>query len=278
MASFARLAEILDAPVAITSAPDAQRPARCRGELEFRALTFTYPGAEHPALDHVSLHVPAGATVAVVGRTGAGKSTLLGLLGRAWDPPAGTVFLDGIDVRRLDLEWLRAQVAPVPQDVFLFSETVAENIAYGVDAAERQAVETAAGTAGLHPDLHAFPSGYETLVGERGITLSGGQKQRVAIARALMRGAPVLLLDDCLSSVDTHTEEAILAGLRPEMRRRTTLIVAHRVSTVRDADRIIVIDEGRIVESGTHDELLAHGGAYAALAREQQLEEELEAS
>jgi ATP-binding cassette subfamily B protein len=226
----------------------------------------------------VSLAVPAGATVAVVGRTGSGKSTLLALLLRQFDPPPGTVRLDGRDVRDVDLGWLREQVSLVPQDVFLFSESIAENIAYGVAGAPRTAVEAAARTAGLDEDVRGFPAGYDTMVGERGITLSGGQRQRVAIARALLRGSPVLLLDDCLSSVDAHTEERILSALRPEMRRRTTLIVAHRVSTVRDADRIVVLDDGRLAESGSHDELLARGGIYAGLAREQQLEQELEAS
>jgi ATP-binding cassette subfamily B protein len=278
MASFARLAQILDAPVTIANLPGAVRPAAARGEIEFRALTFTHDGAARPALDDVTIRVPAGATIAVVGRTGSGKSTLLSLLTRTLDPPAGTVFLDGIDVRTCDLTWLREQVSLVPQDVFLFSETVADNIAYGVAQAERPAIEAAARTAGLSEDVQGFPAGFDTMVGERGITLSGGQRQRVAIARALLRNAPVLLLDDCLSSVDAHTEEQILGGLRPEMRRRTTLIVAHRVSTVRDADRIIVLEDGRVAESGTHDQLLARGGRYAALAREQQIEQELEAS
>jgi ATP-binding cassette subfamily B protein len=279
MASFARLAEILDAPVEIANAPGAIRPATpARGEIEFRSLTFTHPGAAHPAIEDVTLRVPAGATIAIVGRTGSGKSTLLSFLTRTFDPPPGTVFLDGVDVRQLDLTWLREQVSLVPQDVFLFSETVADNIAYGVARADRPAVEVAARIAGLTEDVSAFPAGFDTMVGERGITLSGGQRQRVAIARALMRNAPVLLLDDCLSSVDAHTEEQILGGLRPEMRRRTTLIVAHRVSTVRDADRIVVLEDGRVAESGTHDELLAKGGRYAALAREQQIEQELEAS
>jgi ATP-binding cassette subfamily B protein len=188
------------------------------------------------------------------------------------------VFLDGEDVRRYDLAWLRTALAQVPQDTFLFSATVAENVAYGAEDASPLAVETAVRTAGLEEDVGRFPRGLETRVGERGITLSGGQRQRVAIARAVLRNAPVLLLDDCLSSVDSHTEERILAGLRPEMRRRTTLMVSHRVSAVRDADAIVVLDDGAIVESGTHDELLARGGVYASLAREQQLEEELEAS
>jgi len=181
-------------------------------------------------------------------------------------------------VRRWDLEALRARLAIVPQDTFLFSATVAENIGYGVDRAPREAIEAAARTARLDEDVSRFLSGYDTVVGERGITLSGGQRQRAAIARALLRDSPVLLLDDCLSSVDTHTEEAILTGLKPEMRRRTTLIVSHRVSAVREADLIVVLEEGAVVERGTHDSLLALDGRYAALCRRQELEEELEAS
>jgi ATP-binding cassette subfamily B protein len=278
LASFGRIAEVLDAEPAIVNPPLALRPGVCRGELEFRELTFFYPGAGRPALRDVSFRVPAGHTVGLVGRTGSGKSTLLALLPRVFDPPPGTVFLDGEDVRRYDLAWLRTALAQVPQDTFLFSATVAENVAYGAEDASPLAVETAVRTAGLEEDVGRFPRGLETRVGERGITLSGGQRQRVAIARAVLRNAPVLLLDDCLSSVDSHTEERILAGLRPEMRRRTTLMVSHRVSAVRDADAIVVLDDGAIVESGTHDELLARGGVYASLAREQQLEEELEAS
>lgn len=277
-ASFGRIAALLDEPPAIASPAGARRPGAAHGELEFRDLTFTYPGADGPALSRVSFAVPAGATVALVGRTGSGKSTVLALLPRVFDPPPGTVLLDGVDVRELDLAWLRAQLAVVPQDAFLFSDTVAGNIAYGVEAHELDDVRRVARIASLEPDVLGFPRGYETRVGERGITLSGGQKQRAAIARALLRDAPVLLLDDCLSSVDTQTEEAILRGLRDEMRRRTTLIVSHRVSTVRDADLILVFDEGRIAERGRHDELLALGGRYAALHRAQQLEEEIEAS
>ncbi|MCC6349634.1 MAG: ABC transporter ATP-binding protein [Candidatus Eisenbacteria bacterium] len=277
-ASFGRIAALLDAPPGVTSAPGARRPAALRGEIEFRDLTFTYPGASAPALYAVSFHVPAGTTVALVGRTGAGKSTVLSLLPRVQDPPPGTVFVDGADLRDLDLAWLRARLSVVPQDAFLFSATVRENIAYGVETADEEGVRRVARVASLDDDVLAFPHGYDTRIGERGITLSGGQKQRTAIARALLRDTPVLLLDDCLSSVDTHTEDAILRGLRSEMRRRTTLIVSHRVSTVRDADQILVFDEGRIVERGRHEELLRLGGHYAALHRAQQLEEEIEAS
>ena len=278
LASFARIDEILCTVPAVRSRAGAQRPANCRGEIEFRSLTFTYPGADRPALRDLSLVIPAGAAIALVGRTGSGKTTLLQLLPRLFDPPRGTVFLDGLDVLDLDLHWLRAQLAFVPQETFLFSDTLAANIAYGAAHAELADVRRAGRIAHLEPDVERFPDGYETRVGERGITLSGGQRQRTAIARALLREGPVLLLDDCLSSVDTHTEAAILQGLRGEMRRHTSLMVSHRVSTVCQADTIVVLEDGVIAEHGAHDVLLALGGRYAELHRLQQLEEELEAS
>jgi ATP-binding cassette, subfamily B, multidrug efflux pump len=278
LASFRRIDDILRLVPEIQSPPRPLAPALARGAISIRHLTFTHPGASRPALRNVSIEIPAGQTIALVGRTGSGKSTLLSLLPRLLDPPPGTVLLDGADVRDYDLGWLRAHIAIVPQETFLFSATLAENLAYGVDGADPAAVERAARIAHLLPDLERFPRGLHTLVGERGITLSGGQKQRTAIGRAILRDAPVLLLDDCLSSVDTRTEEAILEGLRGELRRRTVVMVSHRVSAVREADAIYVLEDGAVAEHGTHDELLAGGGPYAELHRMQRIEEELEAS
>jgi ATP-binding cassette subfamily B protein len=252
-------------------------------------------------LNDVSLRIERGQTVAFVGATGSGKSTLINLLPRLHEPPAGTVFLDGIDVREIPLASLRGAIGFVPQEPFLFSDSIAENIAFGVQSgghlrpppkggghvdgphsAERAELERrmreAATIARLDKDVVSFPDGYHTAVGERGITLSGGQKQRTALARALMVDPRVLILDDALSAVDTYTEEEILNGLRGVMRQRTSIIVAHRVSTVRDADQIFVLDHGRIAERGSHAALVAHGGLYATLYRKQLLEEELAAS
>jgi ATP-binding cassette subfamily B multidrug efflux pump len=287
MASWKRMLDVLDARPEIDDrdVSAAGRAAVIRGSIEIRDLTFTYPASNAPALDRISLRIEAGETAAFIGATGSGKSTLISLLPRLHEPPSDTVFLDGIDVRRIPLATLRGAIGFVPQEPFLFSDTIAENIAFGVtptgppDADVLDAgIRAAAAIASLDKDVESFPKGYDTLVGERGITLSGGQKQRTAIARALMVNPRLLILDDALSAVDTYTEEEILKRLRGVMRQRTSLIVSHRVSTVRDADRIFVLDRGRIVEQGRHDDLVARGGTYATLHRRQLLEEELAAS
>ena len=281
-ASMGRLLEILDAAplggAAATpkdgdhaAAPDV--PA-VRGHVRFTGLTFAY--ADRPVLHDIDLDVPAGSTVAIVGPTGSGKSTLVSLVSRLFEAPPGTVLVDGRDVRTLPLAALRKAVGFVPQETFLFSATVRENIAFGLPSPDDARVEWAAGVAQLAGEVADFPQGYDTFVGERGITLSGGQKQRTALARALAVDPRILVLDDALSSVDTHTEEEILRGLRGVMATRTTFLVSHRVSTVKGADLIVVLKDGRIVERGTHAELIGRGGFYADLHRRQLLEDEME--
>jgi ATP-binding cassette, subfamily B, multidrug efflux pump len=279
MASWKRMLDVLDAEPAISDrgVSDPGRRIRISGEIEYRDLVFRYPGSERVVLDHVSLRIQPGQTVAFVGATGSGKSTLISLLPRLHEPPPGTVFVDGVDVLEIPLDHLRRAIGFVPQEPFLFSDTVGENIGFGAPAGDglQARIEAAAATARLDVDVGAFPKGFDTLVGERGITLSGGQKQRTALARAILIDPPVLILDDALSAVDTYTEEAILSRLRGVMRSRTALIVAHRVSTVRSADLIVVLENGRIAEQGTHDSLVRRRGMYAELFRKQQLEEEL---
>ena len=276
MASWKRMLEVLDAVPAIADSDSPLPFDGVRGAIEFRNLTVAY-GAR-AVLHDVSATIPAGTTTAIVGPTGSGKSTLLACLPRLIDAPPGTVFIDGADVRDIPLRTLRGAIGFVPQEPFLFSTTITENIAFGVPADTSPAVAAAAAVARLDKDLAGFPKGYDTMVGERGITLSGGQKQRTAIARALMIDPRILILDDALSAVDTYTEEEILHRLHEVMDKRTSLIVSHRVSTVRDADQILVLVEGRIAERGSHDELIRQNGFYADLYRKQLLEEELAAS
>ena len=274
LTSLSRMRQVLEERPSI-AAPAAARRVPSGGDIQLRNVSVIFRGIR--ALDGVSLMVREGETVAIVGRTGSGKSTLVRLIPRLLDPDEGQVLLGGVDVREFDPAELRRRIGMVPQETILFSATLAENIAFGVEQATREQILRAAEQAGLGPDLAAFPQGLDTLVGERGLTLSGGQKQRTAIARALLRDPQILILDDALSSVDTLTEERILHGLASVMRGRTTILISHRVSTVRQADRIIVLDAGRIVEEGTHAELLAAGGYYADLYQKQMLEEELEA-
>jgi ATP-binding cassette, subfamily B, multidrug efflux pump len=291
-ASMGRLNYILAAKPQIDNRAAKISPdTRVEGTIEFRNLNFTYPTADLNAgknganghgreskavLKNIDLRIPGGSTVAIIGPTGSGKTTLAALIARLWDAPEGTILIDGRPIREWPVETLRRAIGYVPQDTYLFSENVGENIAFGLEKFESRQVREAAAIASLDSEVQDFAGQYMTMVGERGVTLSGGQKQRTAIARAVIRDPRILILDDSLSSVDTQTEEKILGQLRGVMRGRTTVLIAHRTSTVRDADQIVVIKDGGIVERGTHDELMARGGYYADLYQKQLLEEELE--
>ncbi|TET33796.1 MAG: ABC transporter ATP-binding protein [Planctomycetota bacterium] len=275
-ASMLRLSEVMDADPDIKDAPDAIEMESLTGPIEIRNLDFKYDDTEEPVLHDLSVTFEKGKTTGIIGRTGSGKTTLIDLLLRLHDPPEGTVFFDGTDVRKLKVESLRRSIGIVPQDSFLFSDSIAQNIAFGRTDAPEELIQHAAEVSQLIDDIRGFPQGFDTLVGERGVTLSGGQRQRTAIARALLLDPNILILDDSLSAIDVETEEAILDKLRDVRKGKTCLIVSHRILTVKDADNIVVLECGKITQSGTHDELVEKEGLYADLYRRQQLQRELE--
>ncbi len=276
-ASMERLAKIFDSEPEIQNQPDIRSEmTSIRGEICFRNVTFSHLGARSPTLKNIDLTIPQGMTIAVVGYTGSGKSTLLNLIPRLYDATEGEVLIDGVNIKQIPLQNLRSAIGYVQQETFLFSDSLLENISYGTDNGTADHAREAAEVSQVAKDIGEFPMGYETIIGERGITLSGGQKQRTSIARAVMRNPKILILDDALSAVDTYTEEEILQRLRTVMKDRTSIIVSHRISTVKDADMIVVMNEGCIAERGTHEELVAFGGIYAELYEKQLLEEELE--
>jgi len=275
LASLGRLMTIFESkPDIDDSAVPAHPLTSLRGEIEFRKLTFSYNGT--PVLKNLNLQIPAGKTVAIVGATGSGKSTLVGLIPRLYDAPEGSLLIDGVPIRQIPLQTLREHIGFVPQETFLFSETIRENVKFGAPEASDAEVEQAAEISNILPEIRGFPKGFDTMVGERGLTLSGGQKQRTAISRAVIRDPRILILDDALSSVDTYTEEKILRHLTGVMAGRTTILISHRVSTIQNADETVVLRDGEIVERGTHEQLLALNGHYTDLYNKQLIEEELE--
>jgi len=273
---LSRIGELLRTPTSVEPpAASVPVPARLRGEVEFRGVSFAYPGTERPALDGVCLRVAPGETVALVGPTGAGKSTLVKLVARFYDATDGTVLVDGVDVRKYDLTEFRHRLGVVPQDTVLFNDTILYNIHYGRPSASPEEVVDAAKAAHIHEFIESLPDRYESRVGERGLKLSGGEKQRVAIARAILKNPSILIFDEATSALDSETEQGIQAEFDRIARGRTTLVIAHRLSTVMDADQIIVLDQGRILERGTQRELLEQDGAYAQMWA-LQLQEEAE--
>jgi ATP-binding cassette subfamily B protein len=275
-ASMGRILEIMHTVPQIRSIPGAASPKNIRGAIEIRNLTFRYPGTKNPVLHDISLTVPPGTTLAVVGHTGSGKSSLINLIPRLFDPPSGTIIIDGKDVKEWPLQELRRCIGYVPQETFLFSDTIQENIAFGRNTETTESeLNWAARTSRISGDIETFSRKMQTYVGERGITLSGGQKQRIAISRAVIIHPEILIFDDSLSNVDTYTEERILAELTKVMKDRTTILVSHRISTVKNAHQVVVLKNGGIAEKGTHDSLMAQNGIYADLYRKQLLEEEL---
>ena len=277
-ASMARLAKIFDTVPEIRDTETTNHAVTAvRGEIEFRNVTFAHKNTEKQTLKNINIKIENGMTLAIIGYTGSGKTTLVNLIARLYDTTEGVILIDGTPIANVPVAVLRSSIGYVPQETFLFSETIAENIRYGVDDhLDEKRLRHSADIAQISKDVMEFPKQFETMIGERGITLSGGQKQRTSIARALMREPNILILDDALSSVDTYTEEEILKRLREFMRGRTSIIISHRISTVKEADLICVLDNGQIIERGTHDELVAHGGIYAHLHEKQLLEQELE--